>query len=161
MVSLVRSEELDAFDAIHRALLEAWLLAFELRLLDNRGAVGRWLARVRDAWSADIPGLERNARNRGHNAPNLGRDYGVLSELAHPTRNAAENSAALVVRRRGALEDEEHILEAVRLARLALTNLLYRIIWLMLDRNHDLLPMPANEARMMNAVGFADNYPTV
>lgn len=74
MAKLLRSEELDAFDAVRRFFLESWHLAFQFRMENSKGEVGRWLARMPKSWSADIDQLEKYARRRGQNAPNLGHD---------------------------------------------------------------------------------------
>jgi hypothetical protein len=61
MTKLLHSVELDAFDAVKRAFLESWQLAFQFRLDNARGEVGIWLARTADSWSADIGRLEAYA----------------------------------------------------------------------------------------------------
>jgi len=54
-----------------------------------------------DAWSAKIS-VSRGVCAKGvASGPTFGRDYGVLSELAHPTRTAAENSVTLGGIRKG------------------------------------------------------------
>lgn len=161
MTKLLRSEELDAFDAVRRAFLESWHLAFQFRLSDARGQVGRWLAGTPQSWSADIGRLETYARQRGQDAPNLGQDYGGLSELAHPTRSATENSAALIVRRLGMseLEEAQTIESSIRDLELSLSAMLYRLLWLVLDEHSDLLALHVDSLKMSTCVRFAENYP--
>ena len=69
------------------------------RVADKSAA---WLRKDKDTWSAKIKrscGVRQETRPSG---PNIGRDYeGLLSELAHPTRTAAENSVTLGGVRKG------------------------------------------------------------
>jgi hypothetical protein len=41
VVRLYRSVELDAFDAVRRAFFESWQLAFQFRMENVRGEIGR------------------------------------------------------------------------------------------------------------------------
>ncbi len=84
-------QPLDACDAVRRAYLETWLLAFEFRLIDSEAKATQWHNGKAKSWSADIPRLKRYAPLQGA-APMLGQDYGGLSKIAHPTKEAASNS---------------------------------------------------------------------
>lgn len=161
LIRCFQARDWDAFDTVHRAFVESWYLAYQFRLRDQDGQIGRWLARVADAWAADIGRLDANARARGHPTPNLGRDYGSLSELAHSTRSAAENSAALVAHARGLYVDPLGIEEAQRRAGRVLNNVLYRIVWLLVDQHQDFIPLGAAENRLQTAIGFVDDYPAL
>ena len=90
LLSLFEQLELDAFDAVLRAWEETWYMAHELRLSASADKSAAWLRKDKDTWSAKIGVLVEFAKKRGHPGPNIGRDYGLLSELAHPTRTAAE-----------------------------------------------------------------------
>jgi hypothetical protein len=82
VLRLYRSEDLDAFDAVRRSFFESWHLAFQFRLENVRGEIGRWFAGESDSWSADLGRLEEYARSRGLRAPGIGVLYGRLSGLA-------------------------------------------------------------------------------
>lgn len=161
MVGEFRSERLDSFDAVRRAFLESWLLAFQFRMLNSSGDVGRWLARMHRSWSADIGDLEEYARSRGHVAPNLGRDYGELSNLAHPTRDAVENSAALITRRLGISSEAHKVEEAIERLEEGIPAMLYRLLWLTLDEHADLIPLNVDERNMPSSVRFVEEHLTV
>jgi hypothetical protein len=45
--------DLDAFDAVRRTFFESWHLAFQFRLENTRGEIGRWFALEPDSWSAE------------------------------------------------------------------------------------------------------------
>ena len=162
MIELSRSEMLDAFDSVRRAFLESWSLAFQFRMEDPKGEVGRWLAQRPDSWNADIRRLDDYARGRGHHAPNLGRDYGELSELAHPTLSAAHNSAALILRRMGIPnEDERQLLDSMAKLEAGMPAMLYRILWLVLDEGAGLIPLYVNASNLPTAVQFVQEFPTI
>jgi len=156
MVELYRQENLDGFDAVRRAFLETWFLAFQLRLREAAGDVGRWLGRAPQSWTADIARLERYARQRGHAAPNLGRAYGGLSGLAHPTRDAAENSTALITQRRGINIEAAAVNQAFADLATELTQLLYKLIWLALDEDTGFIALPVIERNMPDASRFVE-----
>ena len=105
--------------------------------------------------------MDEYARNRGHDAPNLGADYGELSELAHPTRNAAENSAALITTRLG-INVEARIVERALVAlERGIPAMLYRLLWLVLDEQSDLRPLYVQEENMPTAVRFVEQHPAL
>jgi len=159
IVDLFRLERLDALDSVRRAFLESWHLAFQFRLENVSGEAGRWLARSPKAWAADLRRLDVYARGRGHRAPNLARDYGDISGLAHPTRDAAENSVALITRRRGINTEPQMVDQAIAGLETTIPALLYRFLWLVLDQDATLLPLQVEDANIPNAVRFANQYP--
>lgn len=161
MVELLRNDSLDAFDAVRRAFLEGWLLAFQFRRRESADDAARWLARRPDSWNPRIGQLEEYARTRGHGAPNLGRDYGDLSELAHPTRSAAENSVALVTARLGVNIEAHHVEEAKLALERGLPGTLYRLAWLVLDEHEDLIPLYTDENNLRVTSQFANEYPHI
>jgi len=124
------------------------------------GQPGRWLAGKADSWSADIPALERYAKGRGLLAPDLGTDYGELSELAHPTRSAAENSAALIVWRQGINEYGETVEAAIAGLERGMSAMLYRLLWLALDEDPTIVPLHLDETRMPTVVAFCSEFQT-
>ncbi len=158
MLELFQSRRLDAFDAVRRAYLESWFLAFQFRIQAQDGDTGRWLARRAGTWSADIGSLEDYARNRGHNAPDLGNDYGELSELAHPTRNAAENSVAVTLWRLGLNADGHTVEQAIANLDRLIPGMLYRLLWLVLDEHATFVPLQINERNMPTAMRLCEQF---
>lgn len=158
MLSSLQRQELDAFDAVRRSYLETWHLAFQFRIPDLRGQAGRWLARQPNSWSADIAALEQYARDRGLNAPDLGSDYGELSGLAHPTRDAAENSAALILWRNGINEYGQTVENSIKALESGSLGMLYRLLWLVLDEDRSLIPLRLDEGGLPTALGFCKEF---
>jgi hypothetical protein len=158
MLRLLPDGDLDAFDAVRRAYLESWFLAFQFRIQVQEGDAGRWLARRSGSWQADIHRLEEYSRNRGNASPDLANDYGQLSELAHPTRDAAENSAAILLWRRGLNEDGHTVEEAITNLEGSIPAMLYRLLWLALDEDPSLIPLQLDERNTGTAVRFCGQF---
>ena len=148
MLLLSCSRDFDGFDAVSRAFEESWRLAYEFRFLDSRERVAGWFAGDAGSWSARIGILEEFARQRGLRNPTMGRDYGRQSELAHPTRSAAENSTTLAgVRRRIPGADVE-IVRAFTLSEERIAFSIYRLVWLMLDGDAKFIPLHVRDENM-------------
>jgi hypothetical protein len=77
-------DDFDGFDPVLRAFEEAFYLAHELRLSVSADKAVAWLRGDKDTWGGKIGVIVEFAKKRGHPGPNIGRDYGLLSELAHP-----------------------------------------------------------------------------
>ena len=99
MLPLLENDTLDSYDALRRAYYETWLLQFEFRLRSSSGKVARWFQGQADAWRPDPQRLAAFIETLGRNRPPYGREYGELSELAHPTAQATENSCAVATKR--------------------------------------------------------------
>ena len=158
MLSSLQRQELDAFDAVRRAYLETWHLAFQFRMPNLKGQAGRWLAGQSNSWSADIGTLEAYAKGRGLSVPDLGSDYGELSELAHPTRSAAENSAALILWRQGINQDGQTVEEAISALEKGMAGMIYRVLWLALDEDPTLVPLRLDDSKMPTALAFCAEF---
>lgn len=158
LILLLESSNFDGFDSVLRAFEETFYLAHELRLRVSADKATAWLRGDKDTWAGKIGVLVEFAKRRGHPGPNIGRDYGLLSELAHPTRSAAENSVTLCgVRRRieGAkaqlAEAEKNNPERIRYA-------LYRLIWLLSDQDEQFVDIPVDLKSMQEADNFIQTY---
>ena len=164
MASLMRSllllyeAEYDGFDAVLRAFEETWFLAHELRLAARHGKGIEWLAKKRDSWKPRLGILIEFAKGRGLSAPKMGADYNLLSELAHPTRTAAENSATLCGIRRGVPGAKEEVANQETTAKDRIRYGLYRLAWLILDRDGQFIEIPADRKKMPLSEKFLDNY---
>jgi hypothetical protein len=112
LLLLLASGNLDGFDPVLRAFEETFYLAHELRLNASVDKATAWLRGDKDTWEGKIGVIVEFAKKRGHPGPNIGRDYGLLSELAHPTRSAANNSVTLCGVRRGIDGAKEELGEA-------------------------------------------------
>jgi hypothetical protein len=116
MISIRQANNLDAFDACGRALMEAWYLGFEFRIVHDGQArrIREWYSGAGKRWKFDLPVLLEWAPGRGITEQKIRRDYGDLSELSHPMVRACVNSASLACRRLGIENiNEPFLLQAI------------------------------------------------
>lgn len=156
--SLQFTDLLDGFHLIARGFEETWNLAHDLRLNAHRDRAARWLAGESNSWSARVGVLLNFAIGRGHREPTLHRDYGLLSELAHPTRSAAENSVTLCGVRMGIDGAEAQITTEQENCEKRITAALYRLLWLILDQDPKVIGIPVRENNMPLSSQFVREY---
>ena len=159
VLSLLESGSLDAYDAVRRAYQETWLLAFEFRLEESQTKAAQWHMGKSDSWSPDIRRLEDYARSQGISEPMLGKTYGGLSEVAHPTRSAAENSLAVVVAPHGDSVARTSLIEAqANFESKDVPMLMYRFLWLIIKERTGLIKIEADIATLPTAISYANRY---
>lgn len=158
LLLLLDSGDFDGFDPVLRAFEETWYLAHELRLTASAGKASAWLRRDKDVWSGKIGVLIEFAKKRGHPGPNIGRDYGLLSELAHPTRTAAENSVTLSGIRRGIEGAKKEIEEAQKNNPERICYALYRLVWLLSDQDEQFMDVPVDLKKIPVCEKFLKGY---
>src|SRR5271157_574832 len=158
LLLLLESGNFDGFDPVLRAFEEAFYLAHELRLSVSADKAVAWLRGDKDTWSGKIGVIVEFAKKRGHPGPNIGRDYGLLSELAHPTRSAANNSVTLCGVRRGIDGAKAELAEAEKNNAQRIRYALYRLIWLLSDGDETFVRIPVDLKRMPESEKFVQNY---
>jgi len=159
MLDLLAREQLDSYDAVRRAYLETWLLAYEFRLEESGRKAAKWHAKRDDSWSPDISKLEAYSKSQGVKALALGRDYGGLSEVAHPTKSAAENSVAMITARHTDCFAKKSLNEAKsKFEKTDLPETLYRFVWLILEESKGLIRVGADDKKLPNALAYAEAY---
>lgn len=159
MLHLVQINDLeDGFHVVARGFEETWNLAHDFRLSLHENRATRWFAGKDKSWSARIGVLIDFAVGRGHREPTLGRDYGLLTELAHPTRSAAENSVTLCGVRTGIPGAEDQILAEQENCEKRITATLYRLLWLILDQDVTFIAIPLDQDNMPVSSEFVRNY---
>ena len=159
MLDLLSRDQMDSYDAVRRAYLETWFLAFQFRLEDSGPEATKWHAMRGSSWSPDIRKLETFTKSQGIKAPALGRDYGGLSELAHPTRSAAENSVAVITGRYGDTVARDSLRKAkVEFEERDLPETLYRFVWLILDESQGLINIEVDAKNLPVILTYAEQY---
>ena len=158
LLSLQFTDLLDGFHLITRGFEETWNLAHDLRLRAHRDRAARWLAGQKDSWSARIGVILSFAIARGHREPTLHRDYGLLSELAHPTRSAAENSVTLCGIRLGIDGAKAVITGEQENCESRVTAALYRLLWLIFDQDSKFIAIPVVQNNMPLSTQFVREY---
>jgi hypothetical protein len=160
LLLLFQSRNLDGFHPVLRSFEENWNMAHELRLKAQQNKATKWLAEANDTYLASIPVLNEFIHDRGHHEPPLGRDYGSLSELSHPTRSAAMNSVGVALLRLGSDGAEVAFRLAEKNDELRIPYALYRLIWLILDHDPRFIPIPADPKNMPLSLKFYEAYGT-
>ncbi len=80
--------------------------------------------------------------------------YAALSELAHPTRTAANNSVTLAAARRGIEGAKAELAEAEQNNPERIRHALYRLIWLLSDEDEQFVKIPVDLKQMPNSEKF-------
>lgn len=141
LLTIFLSGGADAFQVVLRAFEESWYLGHYLRFAEHSGGAARWLAGENKSWSADLGTLMDFARERGLPDPSMGCDYGRLSEVAHPTKSAAMNSATLCGARLGIDAANAELVEERKNEEARFPDALYRLVWLMVDQDKKFIPL--------------------
>lgn len=154
-LGLLERVELDSYDIVRRAFYEAWLLAFEFRLVDSQAKAARWHEEESGSWALDISKLEVYARSQGIDMPRIGRDYGGLSEVAHPTRKAAWDSIRVTTARHEECPDVTAA--KAKLEQDDVPALLHSLVWIM-DERPRWIAMGVDCKGLTNALAYARLY---
>jgi|HubBroStandDraft_1064217.scaffolds.fasta_scaffold151388_2 hypothetical protein len=154
----LENDLLDSCEAVRRALLETWLLALEFRLGSEQKA-NEWYKKVPDKWKAHKRTIEKGLQSGGLASIKLGPDIGGLSELAHPTLFAMQNSCILLAARLGNHGDLE-IVSGIkgRLETREVPVQMYRHFWLALHESEHLLKIGVDQSATPHAMQFVHRY---
>jgi hypothetical protein len=153
-----RRDLIDGFHLVARGFEETWNIAHDLRLREHSSRAVKWLAQQNDSWAAKLRIIVEFAAGRGHQNPTLARDYGLLSELSHPTRSAAENSVTLCGVRLEIPGAEDVVVNEQENCENRVTASLCRLLWLIMDEDARFIPIPINRQNMPVSVGFVEGY---
>src|ERR1035438_1603734 len=96
VLSLLHTGLMDASDVIRRAYWEAWMLGYEFRIDASSAHAARWHLEKNKHGEPNIGTVKTFERSHGIITSTYGAAYGGLSEVAHPTKSAAENSVITI-----------------------------------------------------------------
>ena len=147
---LLKSGQLDACDAVRRAYLETWLLAFEFRLQKSESKTALWHQGKSKSWVANMQRLAPFLTSQGID-PKLKDDYSGLSEMAHPTKHAASNSAVLVTA-------PFELIKAQAFLECDVPMMMYRFLWLIIEERTGLIPLEADLSALPTCVRYINEY---
>lgn len=145
LLQLFESGATDGFQVVLRAFEESWYLVLYFRFQDQHVNAAKWQAEVGGQWSPPIGELVEFAKARGVPEPTLGRDYGRLSEVAHPTKSAAFNSVTLCGARLKIPPAIAELVEERKNEEDRFPNALYRLVWVMLDGDKEFIALHISE----------------
>jgi hypothetical protein len=155
MLWLLDRGELDSYDVVRRDYYESWLLAFEFRLQSSQNKAAQWHEGISGSWSADIRKLENYARSEGIGVPMIGKDYGGLSEVAHPTKKAAWHSIRVTTARHEECPDVTGA--KAMLERNDVPALLHSLVWI-IDERLGWISLSIDSRALTNALADARLY---
>lgn len=144
MARLADPEFLDAYDSVRRSFIEAWHLQFEFKLRDSAARAQKWLEGQQE-WQADRKKLEAAIAKLQGGPAGFAREFGELSEMAHPTLQATVNSVSIASTLAG-VNPHPHKLneEFEKLAR-DYVGMVNREIWLTLQTCPEFIETPLKE----------------
>jgi hypothetical protein len=155
LLGLLKRGELDSYDIIKRAFYEAWLLAFEFRLDDSKERTLKWHSGASSTWSPDISKLHTCSKSLGIEAPGIGRDYGNLSEISHPTKKASGQSVRVTTSRHAECRDVAEAIEQYEYT--DVPAMLHGLVWVIEDRP-GWISMGVSAKEISNALEYARTY---
>jgi hypothetical protein len=156
MLNLFELGASDAFQAVLRAFEESWYLAFYFRFQDQNVDAAKWQAEVGGKWSPPISDLVEFAKTRGVSEPTMGKDYGRLSEVAHPTKSAAFNSVTLCGARLKIPSAIAELAEERENEELRFPDALYRVVWVMLDGDKQFIALHISEKDLLLCAKYVE-----
>jgi hypothetical protein len=156
-LSLLENDLMDASDVMRRAYWEAWMLGYEFRLESSADHAKNW---HREKDKHGIPKISRVKSyedRRGLKASSYGAAYGGLSEVAHPTKSATENSLVTVSAIHG---DKSGRIEH---ARETITNgdtpsMMYLLIWTVFSEWPGMISLGIKPEDVPRSAAFYDEY---
>jgi hypothetical protein len=156
---ILEAGRLDAYDAVKRAYWESWALAFEFRLEGSQPRTARWHSDKNKNGIPDVKRIEDYMKSQGISSPLLRNDYGGLSEAAHPTKLAAENSVVVVVApRSGDILAGQSLAGAREAFEGEQSMTMYRFLWLVLEEREGLIAISSDLGAMPNAHKFTSEF---
>lgn len=156
LVTLFQSGATDGFQVVLRAFEEGWYLGFYLRLAENNVKAAKWLAEQSGTWSVPLGELIAFAKERGAPEPSIGKDYGRLSEVSHPTKSAAMNSVTRCGERLGIEGASAELEEERKNEEARFPDALYRLLWLILDEDKEFIPVHVKQKDVPRSWKFVD-----
>jgi hypothetical protein len=88
----------------------------------------------------------------------MGKTYGGLCEVAHPTRTAAENSLAVVTAPHGDSVATTLIEAQANFESKDVPMLMYRFLWLIIEERTGLIKIEADMAALPTAISYTNKY---
>ncbi len=147
MLRLAEPEFLDAYDSVRRSFIESWQLQFEFKLRDSATKAQKWLEGKPDAWKVDREKLEALITKLQGGQGGFAREWGELSEMAHPTLQATVNSVAIASTIAGINPQPTLLKESLKKLNEDFVGMVNRVIWLTLQQCAEFIETPLKDER--------------
>jgi hypothetical protein len=158
MLRILEPDFLDSYDPIRRAFIETWQLEYQFRLRDGTSNAQKWLQGDGGSWRPDFQMLEESNGRLNLEQGQFAREFNLLSEVAHPTLTAAQNSCAIASTLRG-LNPNTGALEQTHLdLSVDYLNLVNRQIWVTLITADHLADLPIAHENLSACTAFHEAH---
>ena len=158
-LSLLESGLMDACNVVRRAYWEAWMLGYEFRISGSSSHAMRWHLEKHRHGEPDISRVKAFEGSHAIKPSTYGADYGGLSEVAHPTKSASENSVVTVT----ALHCNPESLTHLNKARDTIAHddapaMMYLLVWTVLAESPDMITLGIKPEAVPDAARFLHEY---
>ncbi len=157
MLRLADPQFLDSYDSVRRSFIESWQLQFEFKLRDSVSKAQKWLEGQQE-WQADRRKLEALVAKLYGEQGGFAREFGELSEMAHPTLQATINSVSVASTLAGINPQPHRLEEAVDKLAHDYVGMVNREIWLTLQTCADFIETPLKEERFAKCLALHKKF---
>jgi hypothetical protein len=158
MLRLANPQFLDAYDSVRRSFIESWQLQFEFKLRDSTAKTQKWLE-GQPEWQADRKKLEALIVNLlGGGEAGFAREWGELSEMAHPTFQATVNSVAIASTIAGVNPHDGLLEESFKRLARDYVGMVNRVIWLTLQTCDEFITTPLKAEQFPRSQALHQKY---
>jgi len=144
MLRLADPQFLDSYDSVRRSFIESWQLQFEFKLRDSAAKAQKWLEGQQE-WQADRRKLEGLIAKLQGGPAGFAREFGELSEVAHPTLQATINSVSIASTIAGVNPQPHRLQEEFDKLAHDYVGMVNREIWLTLQVCDEFIETPLKE----------------
>ena len=135
------------------------MLGYAFRLKTAQSHAARWHYEKNKYWEVDLNAIKAFEAANGFAPSKYGSDYGGLSEVAHPTKSAAENSFVTVTALHGNPQSKVNLERAKQLmAHEDAPGIMYFLIWAIVVKSDDLIGIGTIEDSIPISLGFYHDY---
>lgn len=157
MLRLADPQFLDAYDSVRRSFIESWQLQFEFKLRDSVAKTQKWLEGQQE-WQADRRKLEGLIAKLQGGPAGFAREFGDLSEMAHPTLQATVNSVSIASTLAGVNPHPQRLEEEFNKLAQDYAGMVNRVIWLTLHTCAEFIETPLKEERFEKSLALHKQF---
>jgi hypothetical protein len=157
MLRLAEPEFLDAFDSVRRSFIESWQLQFEFKIRDSKTKAQKWLEGQQE-WQADRKKLEQFIAKRQGGGAGFAREFGELSEMAHPTLQATVNSVSIASTIAGTNPHPLRLEQEFKKLAKDYIGMVNRVIWLTHQTCADFIDTPLGDEGFPKCAAFHKTF---
>jgi len=142
---------------VRRSFIESWQLQFEFKLRDSATKAQKWLEGQQE-WQADRRKLEGLIAKLQGGPAGFAREFGELSEVAHPTLQAPINSVSIASTIAGVNPQPHRLQEEFDKLAHDYVGMVNREIWLTLQVCDEFIETSLKEERFSKCLTLHKNF---